>query len=80
VRSPRFPLPCRAVIRDANEQTIAYVYSRDDPTEGLQAKMLTKNEARDRGQHCAAAGVGREGRLKAMAELRGSSHGGPSLA
>jgi hypothetical protein len=46
VRSPRFPLPWRAVIRDANEQTIAYVYSRDDPTEGLQAKMLTKNEAR----------------------------------
>jgi hypothetical protein len=27
---------------DANGQALAYVYSRDDPTEAFQAKMLTK--------------------------------------
>jgi hypothetical protein len=49
----RFPAPWRAdkiaggyVVRDANGQALAYVYSRDDPTEALQAKMLTKDEAR----------------------------------
>jgi hypothetical protein len=34
------------VVRDANGQALAYLYSRDDPTEALQAKMLTKDEAR----------------------------------
>jgi hypothetical protein len=33
-------------VRDANGQALAYLYSRDDPTEALQAKMLTKDEAR----------------------------------
>jgi K+/H+ antiporter YhaU regulatory subunit KhtT len=49
----RFPSPWRAdkiaggyVVRDADGQAIAYVYSRDDATEALQAKMLTKDEAR----------------------------------
>jgi hypothetical protein len=49
----RFPPPWRAdkipggyVVRDANGQALAYLYSRDDPTEALQAKMLTKDEAR----------------------------------
>jgi hypothetical protein len=49
----RFPAPWRAdkiaggyVIRDANGQALAYLYSRDDPTEALQAKMLTADEAR----------------------------------
>ena len=49
----RFPAPWRAdkiaggyVVRDANGQVLAYLYSRDDPTEALQAKMLTKDEAR----------------------------------
>ena len=27
-------------------QAVAYLYSRDRPTEALQAKMLTKDEAR----------------------------------
>jgi K+/H+ antiporter YhaU regulatory subunit KhtT len=33
-------------VRDANGQALAYLYSRDNPTEALQAKMLTKDEAR----------------------------------
>jgi K+/H+ antiporter YhaU regulatory subunit KhtT len=33
-------------VRDANGQALAYLYSPDDPTEALQAKMLTKDEAR----------------------------------
>jgi hypothetical protein len=49
----RFPPPWRAepipggyVVRDANGQALAYLYSRDNATEALQAKMLTKDEAR----------------------------------
>jgi hypothetical protein len=49
----RFPPPWRAepipggyVVRDASGQALAYLYSRDNPTEALQAKMLTKDEAR----------------------------------
>jgi hypothetical protein len=34
------------VVRDANGQALAYLYSRDNPTEALQAKMLTKDGAR----------------------------------
>jgi hypothetical protein len=53
-RSPRrFPAPWHAdpipggyVVRDANGEALAYLYSRDNPTEALQAKMLTKDEAR----------------------------------
>jgi hypothetical protein len=33
-------------VRDANGQAIAYVYSRATETEALQAKVLTKDEAR----------------------------------
>jgi hypothetical protein len=43
----RFPPPWRAepipggyAVRDANGQALAYLYSRDNPTEALQAKML----------------------------------------
>jgi hypothetical protein len=49
----RFPAPWRAdkipggyVVRDANGQALAYLYSRENPTEALQAKMLTPDEAR----------------------------------
>jgi hypothetical protein len=49
----RFPSPWRAdkvpggyVIRDANRQALAYIYSRDNEAEARQAKMLTKDEAR----------------------------------
>jgi hypothetical protein len=49
----RFPTPWHAdkllggyVIRDANGQALAYVYSRDNEAEARQAKVLTKDEAR----------------------------------
>jgi hypothetical protein len=49
----RFPPPWRAdkipggyVVRDANGQSLVYVYSRDNEAEALQAKVLTKDEAR----------------------------------
>jgi hypothetical protein len=40
------PIPGGHVVRDASGQALAYLYSRDNPTEALQAKMLTKDEAR----------------------------------
>jgi hypothetical protein len=33
-------------VRDANGQAIAYVYSRPNLTEAMQAKVLTPDEAR----------------------------------
>jgi hypothetical protein len=49
----RFPAPWRAdkipggyVVRDANEQALAYIYSRDHEDEARQAKVLTTDEAR----------------------------------
>jgi K+/H+ antiporter YhaU regulatory subunit KhtT len=49
----RFPPPWRAepmaggyVVRDASGQAVAYLYSRDNPDEARQAKVLTKDEAR----------------------------------
>jgi hypothetical protein len=51
--SRRFPAPWRAdkitggyVVRDANGQALAHIYSRDSEAEALQAKVLTKDEAR----------------------------------
>jgi K+/H+ antiporter YhaU regulatory subunit KhtT len=51
--SRRFPSPWRAdrmpggyVVRDANGQALAYIYSRDNEDEARQAKVLTKDEAR----------------------------------
>jgi hypothetical protein len=53
VNDRRFPAPWRAdkipsayVVRDANGQSLVYVYSRDNDAEALQAKVLTKDEAR----------------------------------
>jgi hypothetical protein len=34
------------VVRDANAQALAYIYTRDSEAEALQAKVLTKDEAR----------------------------------
>jgi hypothetical protein len=49
----RFPAPWRAekmpggfVVRDANGQALAYVYSRASETDAMQAKVLTDDEAR----------------------------------
>ena len=53
VNDRRFPVPWRAdkipggyVVRDANGQALVYVYSRDNDAEALQARVLTKDEAR----------------------------------
>jgi hypothetical protein len=53
VNDRRFPAPWRAdkipggyVVRDANGQALVYVYSRDNEAEALQARVLTKDEAR----------------------------------
>ena len=49
----RFPPPWRAdkmpggyVVRDANGQALVYIYSRESEAEAMQAKVLTKDEAR----------------------------------
>jgi len=39
-------MPGGYVVRDADGHALAYLYSRDNPTEALQAKMLTMDEAR----------------------------------
>jgi hypothetical protein len=51
--SRRFPSPSHAdpmpggyVVRDANGQALAYLYSRENDAEARQAKVLTKDEAR----------------------------------
>jgi hypothetical protein len=51
--SRRFPPPWRVdripgglVVRDANGQALAYLFSREDEAEALQAKELTMDEAR----------------------------------
>jgi hypothetical protein len=51
--SRRFPPPWRAdrtphgyVVRHANGQELAYIYSRENEAEARQAKVLTKDEAR----------------------------------
>jgi hypothetical protein len=49
----RFPAPWRVdkipggyVVRYANGQALAYIYSRDNEAEARQAKVLTSDEAR----------------------------------
>jgi hypothetical protein len=49
----RFPTPWHAdkmpgcyVVRDASGQPLAYLYSRDNPADARQAKVLTADEAR----------------------------------
>jgi hypothetical protein len=49
----RLPAPWRVekipggyVVRDANGQALAYVYSRASATDAMQAKVLTDDEAR----------------------------------
>jgi hypothetical protein len=39
-------MPGGYVVRDANSQALAYLYSRDNDAEARQAKVLMKNEAR----------------------------------
>jgi hypothetical protein len=39
-------MPGGYVVRDANGQALAYLYSRDNEDEARQAKVLTKDEGR----------------------------------
>jgi hypothetical protein len=39
-------MPGGYVVRDANGQALAYLYSRDNEDEARQAKVLTRDEAR----------------------------------
>jgi hypothetical protein len=39
-------MPGGYVVRDANGQALADIYARDSEAEALQAKVLTKDEAR----------------------------------
>ena len=59
----RFPPPWRAdktphgyVVRDANGQELAYIYSRESEAEARQAKVPTKDEARRIAVNIADAG------------------------
>jgi hypothetical protein len=40
------PMPGGYVVRDAHGQALAYVYSRNNEVDARQAKVLTKDEAR----------------------------------
>jgi hypothetical protein len=40
------PIPGGYVVRDADGQALAYLYSRENEDEARQAKVLTKDEAR----------------------------------
>ena len=39
-------MPGGYVVRDANGQALAHIYSRENEAEARQAKVLTKDEAR----------------------------------
>jgi hypothetical protein len=39
------PMPGGYVVRDANGQALAYLYSRENADEARQAKVMTKDEA-----------------------------------
>jgi hypothetical protein len=39
-------IPGGYVVRDANGQALVWIYSRDNEAEAMQAKVLTKDEAR----------------------------------
>jgi hypothetical protein len=39
-------MPGGYVVRDANGQALVYIYSRETEVEAMQAKVLTKDEAR----------------------------------
>jgi hypothetical protein len=55
-------MPGGYVVRDANGQVLPYLYSRDNPDEARQAKVLTSRRgAPHRRQHRAVAGATWEG-------------------
>jgi hypothetical protein len=73
--SRRFPTPWQTdkllgsyVVRDANGQALAYLYSRDNPTEAGEGAHEGRG-APHRRQHRAAAGAAWEGGARLMATL-----------
>jgi hypothetical protein len=53
IQTRRFPPPWAVeetahcfIVRDANEQALAFVYCEDDPGRRATAKLLTRDEAR----------------------------------
>jgi hypothetical protein len=52
------PMPGGSVVRDANGQALAYLYSRENEDEARQAKVLTGDEARRIAVNIARAEVG----------------------
>jgi MoxR-like ATPase len=74
--SCRFPAPWRTdkipgghVVRDANGQALAYIYSRDNEAEARQAKVQTADEARRRGCVTLIAGEPGLGKSQLAARL-----------
>jgi hypothetical protein len=55
------PMPGGYVVRDANGQALAYLYSRDNNAEARQANAHEGRGATDRRQYRATAGVAGEG-------------------
>jgi hypothetical protein len=61
------PIPGGYVVRDASGQALAYLYSRGNEMEALQAKVLTKDEPRRIAiKHRVAAGAVGDGRVEKM--------------
>jgi K+/H+ antiporter YhaU regulatory subunit KhtT len=58
-------IPGGHIVRDADGQALAYIYSRENEAEALQAKVLTKDEARRIARNIARLPnlLGRRGRL-----------------
>jgi hypothetical protein len=54
------PMPGGYAVRDANGQTLVFVYSRDSDAKARQEGANEGRGATDRSQHRAAAGVARE--------------------
>jgi hypothetical protein len=60
-------MPGGYVVRDANGQSIAFVYGRATEAEAMQAKVLTMDEARRIATNIArAARAAREGRARGV--------------
>jgi hypothetical protein len=62
-------MPGGYVVRDANGQALAYVYSRENEDEARQAKVLTKDRPGGRHQHRAVAGAAWENGSRHLTRL-----------
>jgi hypothetical protein len=62
-------IPGGLKVCDANGQSLAYVYSRENPNDAHMAKVLTKDEARRIASNIAKADVARHRGLSASASV-----------